>query len=164
MPTYFATVRRAVNTILGKGDAGTLRAAGVRTIELAPTASGTIVDFKLRIPSNARIDVRSSHVYWDDLATSGSPTLDLGLYAVDSNITSDDDCLNDGLALTTAQTVLTGASVIKDHANAGKQAWELVSGQTTDPGGFFDVKGIVRDAATVTNTGTITLDLKYYLD
>jgi len=164
MATVFATVRRAVNLIFGKGDAGTLVCPGVRTIELAPSASGTIVDFKMRIPSSARIDMRGSHVYWDDLATSGAPTLDIGLYAVDSNITSDDDALNDGLALTTAQTVLTGASVIKDFANGGKQAWEFVNGQTSDPGGFFDVKGIVRDAPTLTNTGTITLDLKYYRD
>ncbi len=163
MATFYATVRRAINNVFSKGDAGALRSPGVRTIELAPSASGTIVDFKLRIPSSARIDMTSGVAY-DDLATSGAPTLDLGLYAVDGNITSDDDCLNDGLTLTTAVTWATRAPVIKDHANAGKRAWEYVNGQTTDPGGFFDVMGIVRDAATVTNTGTITLDLKYYED
>lgn len=163
MATVFATVRRAVNTIFGKGAAGTLISAGVRTIELAPSASGTLVDFKLRIPSHARIDLASGIAY-DDLATTGAPTLDIGLYAVDSNITSDDDALNDGLTLATAVTWATRAPVVKDFANAGKQAWEYVNGQTSDPGGFFDVKGIVRDAATVTNTGSITLDLKYYID
>lgn len=165
MATVLATVRRAVNNIIDKGDAGNLRAMGARTIELAASASATVVDFKLRIPSNMRIDA-ASRLYHDDLATSGSPTLDIGLYAVDSNITSDDDALNDGIAVSavmTASTQLGGVPVIKDFANAGKRAWEYVNGQTTDPGGFFDVKGVIRDAAT-NATGTITLDLKGYTD
>ena len=164
MATFYATVRRAVKgLIFGKGDAGNLKALGVRTIELAPSASGTVVDFNLRIASTDRIDLSSS-IFYDDLATSGAPTLDVGLYAVDSNITSDDDCLNDGLTLATAVTWATRAPLIKDAANAGKQAWEYVNGVTSDPGGFFDVKGIVRDAATVTNTGSIVLDMKVYND
>lgn len=163
MATVLATVRRSFAAILGKGMVGTLYAPGVRNIELAPSASGTLIDFKLRIASNARIDLSSS-VMFDDLATSGAPTLDLGLYAVDGNITSDDDALTDGLALTTALTYSTRAPVIKDFANAGKMAWEYVNGQTSDPGGFFDVKGVIRDAATITNTGSITLDFKTYLD
>jgi len=162
MATVTATVRRAVNAIIGKGDGGNLRAVGARTIELAASASGTIIDFKLRIPSNARIDP-SSRAYWDDLATSGSPTLDIGLYAVDNNVTSDDDALTDGLAISSVSTANVGAQVIKDFANAGKQAWEFVNGVTSDPGGFLDVKGIVRDAAT-NAAGTITLDMKIYQD
>lgn len=162
MATVTATVRRAVNAIIGKGDGGNLRAVGARTIELAASASGTIIDFKLRIPSNARIDP-SSRAYWDDLATSGSPTLDIGLYAVDNNVTSDDDALTDGLAISSVSTANVGAQVIKDFANAGKQAWEFVNGVTSDPGGFFDVKGIVRDAAT-NAAGTVTLDMKIYQD
>ena len=162
MTTVTATVRRAVNAIIGKGDGGNLRAVGARTIELAASASGTIIDFKLRIPSNARIDP-SSRAYWDDLATSGSPTLDIGLYAVDNNVTSDDDALTDGLAISSVSTANVGAQVIKDFANAGKQAWEFVNGVTSDPGGFFDVKGIVRDAAT-NAAGTVTLDMKIYQD
>ena len=163
MTTVNATVRRKTTAPIGNGDGSNLRNPGVRTIELAPSASGTVVDFKLRIPSSARIDLASSIMY-DDLATSGAPTLDLGLYAVDGNITSDDDALNDGLTLTTALTYATRAPVIKDFANAGKQAWEYVSGVTADPGGFFDVKGVIRDAATITNTGSITLDMKLYND
>ena len=113
------------------------------TIELAASASATTINFGY-IPANARI-LQSSTIYWDDLATSGSPTLDLGLVAVNSNITSDDDCLNDGLALSSAST---GSFVIKDIANAGLPAWDHVNGQSTDPGGILQVQGIVRDAAT----------------
>lgn len=163
MATFYATVRRAVNTVLGKGEGNTLKTHGVRTIELAPSASGTIVDFKLRVSLNDRIDLTSS-IFYDDLATSGAPTLDIGAYAVDSNFTTDDDAFNDGLTLATAVTWATRAPLIKDTANAGKQVWEYISGATATTGGFADIKGIVRDAATITNTGTITLDLKTYTD
>ncbi len=163
MATVTATSRRAAKTTLGKGEANKLTSHGVRTIEVAPSASGTIIDFALRIPSNARISPLST-IYYDDLATSGAPTLDLGFYAVDSNITSDDDGLNDGLTLATALTYPTRAPVVKDIANSGKQAWEYVNGVTADPGGFFDVKGVIRDAPTLTNTGSVVLDLHTYQD
>lgn len=162
MPNSFATVRRAVNAIIGKGDGSNLRAPGVRTVEQAASASGNVVDFKLRLPLNFRVD-QSSRIYWDDLATSGSPTLDIGLYPVDGNFTADDDALNDGLALSAVSTANVGAQVVKDHANAGKQLWEFISGATANTGGFADVKGVIRDAATTT-TGTITLDMKGYDD
>lgn len=165
MTTYPGTVRRAANTVLGKGAAGNLTAPGARTIELAAVASGSIVDFKLRVPLSARVDALS-RLYHDDLATSGSPTLDLGFYAVDANFTTLDTALNDGLvvsAVMTASTQTIGVPVIKDFANAGKQVWEFISGATADTGGFADVKGIIRDAAT-NATGTITLDMKTYQD
>lgn len=163
MPTVYATVRRAMQLVVGKGDGNTLRAPGARAIELAAAASGTIVDFKLRVPLNARVDALS-RLYHDDLATSGSPTLDLGFYAVDGNFTTDDDALNDGIAVSavmTASTQTIGVPVIKDFANAGKYVWEFISGATANTGGFADVKGVVRDAAT-NATGTVTLDFKLY--
>lgn len=163
MATVFATVRRAVNNIIGKGDGGNLRAIGVRTIELAPSASGTIIDFKTRVALSDRIDL-SSTIYYDDLSTTGAPTLDLGFYAVDGNFTTDDDALNDGLTLATALTYPTRAPVVKDIANAGKQVWEYISGATKDTGGFADVKGVVRDAATAGLTASVVLDLKVYTD
>jgi hypothetical protein len=169
MATKTATVRKAntnpATVVGGAGLAGDLKSFGARTIELTASASADVVDFQLRIPSNARIDA-SSRLFHDDLATSGSPTLDIGLYAVDGNITSDDDALNDGIAVSaimTTSTQLGGVPVVKDHANAGKYAWQFVNGVTSDPGGFFDVKAVVRDAATTT-TGTVTLDLKAYFD
>ena len=165
MATVTATVRRAVNAIFSKGDAGNLRSPGARTIELAASASGTIIDFKLRVPLSARVDALS-RLYHDDLATSGSPTIDLGFYAVDANFTTDDDALTDGVAVSavmTASTQTIGVPVVKDFANAGKQVWEFISGATKDTGGFADVKGVVRDAAT-NAAGTVTLDMKTYED
>lgn len=165
MTTYTATVRRTDNAPIGLGMAGSLKNYGARTIELAAVASGSLVDFQLQIPSNLRLSTLS-RVLHDDLATSGSPTLDIGLYAVNSNITSDDDALNDGIvisAIMTTSTQTIGVPVVKDFANGGKRAWEFVNGQTTDPGGMLAVKGIIRDAAT-NATGTITLEMVGYLD
>lgn len=153
-----ATQRRAdTNLAIGKGESGTLKVLPA-TVELAASASGTTISFGY-IPSNARV-LSLSKVYWDDLATSGAPTLDIGLIAVDGNITSDTLALNDGLALSAAST---GSPVVKDIANTGLPAWDFVSGQGSDPGGTFEVQGIVRDAAT-TATGTLTLELVYTLD
>lgn len=153
-----ATQRRADSDLaVGKGESGTVKCLPA-TVELAASASGTTINFGY-VPSNARI-LSTSKVYFDDLATSGSPTLDLGFVAVDGNITSDDDALNDGLALSSAST---GSAVVKDVANSGLPAWDFVNGQTSDPGGTFQVQGIVRDAAT-TATGTVTLELFYTLD
>lgn len=160
--TNTATVRREPSgAVIGKGEAGKLVHLGARTVEIVASSSSSTIDFG-NISSNMRI-AGCSRIYWDDLATSGSPTLDLGLFAVNSNITSDDDCLNDGLDLSAVSTANVGSQVIKDIANFGKQAWEFVSGQTTDPGGELKIKGTVRDAAT-TATGTVTLDLYGYID
>lgn len=161
MPNTFATVRRAVNAIIGKGDGANLRAPGARTVVQAASASGNVVDFKLRLPLDARVDM-SSRLYWDDLATSGSPTMILGLFPVDGNFTADDDALNTGLAISAVSTA-NGVNAIADHANAGKQLWEFISGLTSNPGGFADVKATIKSAATTTS-GDITLDLKTYDD
>ena len=152
-----ATVRRANTQTLGKGDSGTLKeVCSVIEIAAAATVGQT---FKLaRIPSNARIS-GLSELYWDDLSTA-SPDLDIGLASVDSNITSDPDAINDGLD---AGTATSGAKLIKTFDNIGKQAWEYVSGQTSDPGGELDVYASVTVSALDVG-GTVGLDLAYTLD
>lgn len=142
----------------GKGDAYNVKSLICATVELAASASGTTI-FLGRIPSNARI-LPTGLIYNDDLATSGSPTLDIGLGSVDSNVTSDPDAINNGLALSAATTTTT---ILADPANAGLPAWDLVASVTSDPGGELDVYASVKDAAT-TATGTITVELYGYLD
>jgi hypothetical protein len=129
----------------------------VSTVEVTAAASTGSTYTMLRIPSNMRIMGRSK-VHFDDLASSGSPTLDFGLKAVDSNITTDVDALNDGVDCFTAAS---SASLIKDISNYGKMAWEYVSGQASDPGGFLDITVTILDAATNTG-GTITLEFLGY--
>jgi len=158
--TNKATERRASPGITpGKGDANSLKMLCSATIELGVSADGATVKFG-RIPSNARISGRS-RVYFDDLATTGAPTLDLGLASVDANITSDPDALSNGHTLATADA--EGAMVIGDVANIGLPAWDFVASQTTDPGGELDVYGSVVDACT-TQAGTVTVEILGYLD
>lgn len=157
--TNDATQRTAgENLVPGKGEGSNVKRLVCSTIELAGTSSGGTVFFG-RIPSNARI-LPTGLIYNDDLATSGSPTLDIGLGSVGSNITSDPDALNNGIALSSATTTTT---VLADPANAGKYAWEFVSGQTSDPGGSLDVYGTVKDAAT-NATGSLVVELYGTLD
>lgn len=156
-----ATERRASPGVIpGKGDANSLKVLISSTVELADDASvGTTVTFG-RIPSNARLSGRS-RIYWDDLATTGSPTMDLGLASVDSNITSDPDALSNGHGLSSAD--VEGAIAISGIENHGLPAWDFVNGQSSDPKGELDVYGSIADAAT-TLTGTITVELLGYFD
>lgn len=145
----------------GKGEGASVKMK-ISTVELAAASSGDTIDFG-RIPSNARLSPQS-RVYWDDLATTGSPTLDIGLRAVEGNLANanDPDALTNGHALTTATA--GGATLVAvDLANAGLPAWDLVASESSDPGGVLEVYGTVKDAAT-TQTGTVTLELIYYLD
>lgn len=155
-----ATERRAsAGVVPGNGPAYSVKSL-VSTVELAGSASGTTIDFG-NIPSNARI-MGQSTIYWDDLATSGSPTLDLGIAAVDGNLANanDPDALSNGHDVATAAG---SASVIGDIANIGLPAWDYVASETSDPGGVLQVYGSVKDAAT-NATGTVTLELYYVVD
>jgi len=145
-------------TIPGPGNANSVQKLICASVELAASASGVTVRLGT-IPSNARI-LPTGLVYNDDLATSGSPTLDIGFGSVDANITSDPDALLNGIALSAATTTTT---VMTDPANAGKRAWEFVSGVTEDPGGSFDVFATVKDAVT-NAAGSIAVELNGYFD
>lgn len=111
-----------------------------------------------RIPTRARIH-GISEIAFDDLASTGAPTIDIGLKAVDDNVTTNDAVLNDGIDVATAAGT---ARVIKDHANYGKRAWEL-HGESADPEGFLDVIVTTKDAAANTG-GTVTMTLVYSID
>ena len=153
-----ATERRAYqNMVWGHGIVGNLKCL-VSTVELAVSAASATIDWG-NIPSDARI-CGQSFLYNDDLATTGSPTLDTGLAPVDGNITTDPDALGNGLALSSAGT---GTKVVTEIANIGLPAWDYVNGQTSDPGGQLQVYSTLADASTTT-AGTVTLELYYYLD
>jgi hypothetical protein len=157
--TNKATQRRNANIGTAQGNGIAYKPiVHTSTIELAGSASGTTV-LLARVPSNARIGLHSD-VYWDDLATSGSPTLDIGIGPVDGNVTADPDALNDGLNLSSAAS---SSRVVKDIANVGKQVWEYVNGQSNDPGGLLDIYVSVKDAAT-NATGTISAEFMLYFD
>ena len=159
--TAKATERKASpGTVPGKGNANALQVLGTADHILGAVASGVTVKM-CRIPANARLSSQS-RIYWDDLSTTGSPTLDVGLASVDANITSDPDALTDGLDAATA--TITGAPLLKVIADSGKPAWEI-AGASTDPGGELDVYVSVKDAATAgITTGHIVVEVLGYLD
>lgn len=152
-----ATVR-GVNAPVGKGDGGNVKCI-IRTVEVTAAASSTSTYSFGKIPSNARV-LRQSTLHFDDLASTGSPTIDVGLFAVDGNITDDDDALTDGIDVATAAG---SAAVVKDIVNAGLPAWDHVNGQASDPGGLLEVKATIKDADTNTG-GTMTMELMYIID
>ena len=126
------------------------------TVETAAADSATSTYLMARLPSNARI-LGASTLYWDDLATTGSPTLDIGVYPVRTgDITADVDALSNGHAVSSAGT---GAKVVQDKADYGKRLYEFVNGQTTDPKCDLDIKAVLADAALSSGGGgTITVD------
>ena len=140
----------------GSGLKGSIKCLYSR-VELAASASGDTVDFG-KIPSNAII-LDDSKIYWDDLATSGTATLDLGLKShINNSVTADPDALSNGHDVTSAGTGSL-AAVVAD--TVGDPAWDYVNGVSSDPGGVLEVYGSIADAAT-TQTGTVTVEILYY--
>ena len=139
----------------------------VDTVTTADDDSATSTYHLARIPSNAII-LPTSTIYWDDLASSGSPTLDVGLWATKENwnaITAELSAGYDIDALTTAlDTSSAGsASVISDHTNGILPAWDHMASVTADPGGMLDVKVNTYDHALAV-AGQITLCLHYVVE
>lgn len=130
------------------------------TIEVGATDSINSTYLMARLPSNARL-LAASRIYTDDLASSGAPTLDIGVFNLSgqSAITNDDDAINNGIDAAT----VTDAAFISGIENYGKKLYEYVSGQTEDPKGDLDITLTLKDAA-VNVGGTITVEIFYTLD
>ena len=143
------------------GEGGGAVKVWVETVEVGSADTATSTYEMARLPSNARI-LGASTISWDDLASTGSPTLDIGVFNLEnaSNITNDADAINDGLD---AATATTKAAFVKDIANYGKRLWEFVNGQTTDPKCTLSVKVSLLDA-NVNVGGTVTVEIYYSTD
>lgn len=128
------------------------------TVEVSAAASVSSRYILGYVPSGARI-AASSRLYWDDMATSGAPTLDVGLLG--PSFAYDDDVLNDGMDLATVNTA-TGLRIVKDIANQYKPLWQI-AGLTSDPDEIWTIKAVIRDAAVIAG-GTLTCDLIYSED
>lgn len=151
--TLTATGASEADGVVGHGLARTLKYVAT-TVEVSAAASVSSKYTLARLPSSARL-AGSGRLYWDDMATSGAPTLDIGLEG--PSFTEDDDVLNDGLDLATAQTA--GTILIKDKANYGKKLYEI-AGLSDDPNEIWEIKGVIRDAAVIAG-GTLTAELIY---
>ena len=153
------TGMEAVPVVLGDpGEAGGRVRTWTETVEVGSADSATSTYLMARIPSNARI-LGSSAMWWDDMASAGAPTFDIGIFPVRTgDFTADDDALNLDLDAATVQTA--GARVINDIANFGKRLWEFINGQTTDPSCDCYIKVTLKDAA-VNVGGTLTIQINY---
>lgn len=158
--TLKSTVKRnAADAIPGPGEGTNLKYLVATKSVTARTAGHTMKIATL--PSNARL-AGSSLISFDDLASSGSPTLDAGIAANSdpaNAYTADPDALNDGIDIATAAGT---AKLIKDHANYGKALWELF-GLTSDPGILLDIYVSFVDANT-NATGDVTVEIFYFFD
>lgn len=153
--------RAAADAVPGPGEATNLKYLVTTRSVTARTAGHTLKVATL--PSNARL-AGNSLLSFDDLASSGSPTIDIGIAPNTdprNTYTADPDALTDGVDVFTSATGGT-AKVIKDHANYGKTLWELF-GLTSDPGILLDIYVSFLDANTNT-TGDVTVELFYFFD
>lgn len=157
--TLTATRRGSVETH-SHGYAGTVKCVPF-TVEVGSADSATSTyTIEGDFPSNARI-LGASTVYWDDLASSGSPTLDFGVKSGTASVTADPDALNDGLDAATVNN--SGSPLIKDKANYGKRLWEFVNGVSADPKGTLKIYISLLDA-DVNAGGTISGEVFYTID
>lgn len=142
------------------GEGGGRMHVWVETVEVGSADSATSTYLMAKLPSAARI-FGTSRAYWDDLASTGAPTLDIGIFPIRTgDFTSDDDALRADLDVATAGT---GTSLIADIANYGKRLWEFINGQTTDPKCDCYIYGTLKDAA-VNVGGTVTFEIHYAVD
>ncbi len=139
----------------GHGWSGNIKGF-VSTVTVGAADSDTSTYKMGNIPSNARL-LGISRLYTDDLASTGSPTMDIGLQA--TSITNDPDALSNGHAVST----VTDARAVSAVEKLGQRAWEFVNGQTTDPGRELTVYISLVDA-DVNVGGDVTLEFYYLLD
>jgi len=158
--TTKATVRRAAfDAVVGKGDAANLKVVSA-TRSLASPAQNSTHKF-LRFDSNTRLHALS-RIYWGDFASSGSPTISVGLASVNNNFgAAVPGALTSGLDAATATPA--GASLLSTTpANSGKMLWEL-AGLSSDPGGQIDIYVSIL-AAAGNLTADITIDAVVSID
>jgi hypothetical protein len=137
--------------------------AWIDTVEVgaADTASSTYL--MARLPSNAVI-LPASTLYWDDLTTTGSPTVDVGVYNMSgkSDFTDDPDALSNGHDVTSAGSgalITQGASI----SAYGQYLWDHIGSVTSDPKTDVDIKLKLVDA-NVAGGGSMSVVIYYTVD
>lgn len=138
-----ATSKRTSGSSVGEG--GTIKQA-YSTWTVAAAASANSLYRVQRLPANAVIH-KGSNIEITDLASTGSPTLDIGIFPDEfANVTADEDALNNGIDAATAGVY----PLVDSVADWGKPLWQI-AGLSADPGGEIVITVKILDAAT--NTG-----------
>ena len=128
------------------------------TVEVGAADSDTSTYHMARLPAAVRLMPQSA-VGLDDLASAGSPTLDIGTFNVADGTADDDDAINDGLDAAAASGY---TAMIKDVADWGQPLW-AIAGASSDPGGFIDIYVTLQDA-DVNVGGTVSASFVYTVD
>lgn len=130
------------------------------TVEVTAAASATSTYVMGRLPSASRLG-DLSRLYFDDLASTGSPTVDIGVRYVNrlGATVTDDDAIRADIDVATAAG---SAQFVANIADYGKRLWEL-AGLTEDPVSHMDILVTIKDAATNTG-GTMTAMHYYFVD
>ena len=126
------------------------------TVEVSAAASDTSTYKMAKIPSSIRI-LGLSRIYTDDLASTGAPTVDVGLQG--TGITADPDAIGNGFDVAAG---VVNSSLFSEIANVGKYAWEL-AGESADTNEEYWIYFSIDDADTNTG-GTMSLSLVYEYD
>ena len=142
------------------GQAGGNVRTWIDTVEVGAADTTSSTYLMARLPSNCII-LPQSTVYWDDLTTTGSPTVDVGVYNLSgqSDITDDPDALSNGHDVTSAGSaslITAGASI----STFGIPLWDHVASVTTDPKTNLDIKLKLVDAPVV-GGGTMSVVIFY---
>lgn len=149
--------QRGLKTTVGFGMAADVKCkVGYAAVGSSDSVNSAYTFFN--IPTRARI-LGVSRLRTTDLASSGSPTLDVGLFSVNNNITSSDNCLATGVDI----SVVVNQDLVLDITKQGQRAWEFISGLTADPTGEVTVKATIKSAA-VNTAGSIAIELFYVID
>lgn len=158
----------AIENTRGNGAPGSLQYVDGFVTAVASDAAGSTYRL-VRVPSNAivkRLTIESEaqgagkinlSVYYSSSTTDGS-VINGGVIVAstgDQFFASDID-----LASAVVPTDVTNESGNYTIALRGKRLWDAL-GLTTDPGGFFDIVGVVHTTAITTGTGRIRLVCEY---
>jgi len=142
------------------GQAGGTVRTWIDTVEVGAADTTSSTYLMARLPSNCII-LPASTVYWDDLTTTGSPTVDVGVYNMSgkSDFTDDPDALSNGHDVTSAGSgalITQGASI----SSYGQPLWDHVASVTSDPKTDVDIKLKLVDASVV-GGGTMSVVIYY---
>ncbi len=128
-------------------------------VEVGSADSDTSTYHIAHLPSNCRLS-GLSWLAWDDLASTGSPVLDIGTFNFADGTADDKDSINDSVSCAAAGV---NVQLFGDIADNGLYLWDIGTSPSSDPGGFIDIK-ITLDDADVNVGGTIAGSIIYVME
>jgi hypothetical protein len=157
------------------GEAGGRVRACIGNVSWVSATLTTAGDFMrlCRLPSNARIV--SSQFYCDHLDDDDELICAMGLVPIDSDATTSTHTANLAAYGTTAAKfqsdsfgdaasgIDTTVTVTADVANYGKKI-HVLAGDTTDPGGMYDLALVVTTDCQTDTTGNVAFRILYTVD